>query len=266
MSQNIEYLSTKDFLEEPGKGSVFHGFFTRKGGHSKGLYEGLNCGLGSGDDRDDISQNRSLVAKNAGVSADKLLSTYQVHGASVVIVEAPWSEEERPHADAIVCDKPGLALSILTADCTPVLFAGLKEDNSPVIGAAHAGWQGALSGVMENTLETMKSLGVQEQSLRACVGPCIAQASYEVSNDFISPFIEEEKDSEQFFIAGQKEGHANFDLSGYCSWRLVRYGLNSVSLLGLDTYTQEDYFYSYRRTTHRNEKDYGRQISVISIL
>ena len=266
MSQSIEYLSTNDFLEEPRRDSVFHGFFTRKGGHSKGLYERLNCGLGSGDNRENISKNRSLAANEAGVSADKLLSLYQVHGSEAITVETPWSEEQRPHADAIVCDKSGIALGILTADCTPVLFAGLKEDNSPVIGAAHAGWQGALNGVMENTLEAMKFLGAQEQSLRACIGPCIAQASYEVSNDFILPFIEEEKDAEQFFIVGQKKGHAHFDLSGYCSWRLMRYGLNNVSLLNLDTYDQEDNFYSYRRATHRNEKDYGRQISVISIL
>ncbi len=266
MSHNVECLSVDDFSEGAGGRSVFHGFFTRKGGVSKGVYEGLNCGLGSGDNRDDISENRSLVAKKAGVSPDKLLSVYQVHGSNVVTVEAPWPEEERPHADALVCDKAGMALSILTADCAPVLFMGHKKDASPVVGAAHAGWQGALTSVMENTLEAMKVLGAQEQSLRACIGPCIAQASYEVSSDFVPPFIEEDKSAEYFFKVGQKDGHAKFDLSGYCSWRLARYGLKNVSLLGLDTYAHEENFYSYRRATHRNEKDYGRQMSVISIL
>lgn len=266
MSQKIEYLSADDFIEKSGASPVFHGFFTRKGGFSKGIYDGLNCGLGSGDDNNSTCENRALVAKKAGTSVCNLLSVYQVHGSKVVTVQAPWPEDARPHADALVCDQPGIALSVLTADCTPVLFIGWKDDGSAVVGAAHAGWQGALGGVIENTLDAMKSLGVQEKTLRACIGPCIAQSSYEVGNDFILPFVEEDADAKRFFLTGHKYGHANFDLSGYCAWRLVRYGIKNVPLLDLDTYANEEIFYSYRRATHRNEKDYGRQISVISIL
>jgi len=267
MNQSIEYLAADSFIGAPNRASVFHGFFTRKGGVSAGVYEGLNCGIGSGDNKKCITENRCRVAQEAGVNADRLLSVYQVHGSKVVTVDSLWPEENRPHADAIVCDKPGVALGILTADCTPVLFVGWKDDGeTPVIGAAHAGWQGALSGVMENTLDAMKEIGVQETSLRACVGPCIAQASYEVSNNFTPPFTQEYETVKRFFKYGSVDGRVNFDLSGYCAWRLARYGLKNVSLQDIDTYTHEDKFYSYRRATHRDEKDYGRQISVISIL
>ncbi len=266
MSQNIEYLTVDDFIAPSSSASVFHGFFTRKGGVSTGLYEGLNCGPGSGDVKEDISENRCRVAEKAGANRENLLSVYQVHGTKVITVEDLWPEEDRPHTDALICDKPGIALSILTADCAPVLFVGQKSDVNPIIGAAHSGWQGTLGGVMEKTLDTMKTLGAMEKSLRACIGPCIAQDSYEVSNDFILPFIEEDKAANRFFRPGQKNGHSHFDLSGYCAWRLARYGLKNVSSLDCDTYKNEEKFYSYRRTTHRNEKDYGRQISVISIL
>ncbi len=262
MSQNVEYLVSDDFTNS----GVFHGFFTRKGGVSSGVYEGLNCGLGSEDNIDYVSENRGYVAQKVGVSYDRLLSISQVHGSKAFIVEEPWPEDERPHADALVCDKPGIAISILTADCAPVLFMGFKEDGCPVIGAAHAGWQGALHAVIENTLDTMKKLGARKESLKACVGPCISQKSYEVGNDFMLPFLQENENSKDFFMSSQKEGHLNFDLSGYCVWRMERYGLKKVLLLPEDTYKQEEKFYSYRRATHRNEKECGRQISVISIL
>ena len=266
MNQNIEFLTADDFIEPSNKNSVFHGFFTRKGGVSKGVFEGLNCGLGSADIKENIAKNRCSVAQKAGISPKSLLSVYQVHGSKVITVKKLWSEKERPHADAHVSDEPGIGLSILTADCAPVLFVGYKENKNPVIGAAHAGWQGALGGVIENTLDAMKKLGAEKESLRACVGPCIAQASYEVTNDFILPFKKEDRKAERFFMPGQKDGHAYFDLSGYCAWRLARYGIKYMSLVDMDTYTNEEKFFSYRRTTHRKEQEYGRQTSVISIL
>lgn len=263
--RKIEYLTQEHFIPS-SETKLFHGFFTRKGGSSKGLYKGLNCGLGSGDDSQDITGNRETVAKNAGVAPQNLLGAYQVHGAKVIRVEKTWTPENRPHADALVSDRPEIALSILTADCAPVLFTGKKENGDPVIGAAHAGWKGALTGVMEETLSAMMDLGAQEKSLRACVGPCIAQPSYEVEDIFKKAFLEEDKASECFFTSGEKVGYTHFDLSAYCAWRLKRFGIMYVSSINKDTYTHENEFYSYRRATHRNEPHYGRQISVISIL
>ena len=265
MRRDIEYLTSDNFIK-PKNTSVFHGFFTRKGGVSDGVYKGLNCGLGSDDTEDSVIQNRDAVAVKARVRNDNLLSPYQVHSADVVTGKTTWSVDKRPHADALVSEIPGIALSIVTADCAPVLFFGHKKDNMPVIGAAHAGWKGALTGVMEATLDAMQALGAQKESLRACIGPCIGQKSYEVHNDFMKPFINEDETSDRFFRTGQNAGHSNFDLSGYCACRLARYGVKYVSLLNQDTYVGEEKFYSFRRATHRNEKDYGRQISVISIL
>ena len=221
--------------------------------------------MGSGDIEDNVIQNRHAVAAKAGVHYDKLLSPYQVHSADVVTVKTSWSADKRPHADALVSETHGIALSIVTADCAPVLFLGYKKDNMPVIGAAHAGWKGALTGVIESTLGAMQELGAQEEGLCACIGPCIGQRYYEVHNDFIKPFTDENDTMDRFFKAGQRTGHSNFDLSGYCAWRLARYGVKNVSLLDQDTYADEERFYSFRRATHRNEKDYGRQISVISV-
>jgi len=263
MTQDIKFYTADGFCTAENK-NIFHGFFTRLGGKSSDVYLGLNCGIGSGDAADNVFDNRALVAQYAGVTAENLLSVYQEHGPNVVHVTQSW--DERPKADAMVTDKLGYALGILTADCAPVLFHGQKEDGSPVIGAAHAGWKGALSGVLCGTIAAMVQLGAQHKTIEASVGPCIGKQSYEVSVDFVEPFLEENDESERFFHAGSKEGHLMFDLAGYCAWRLVRAGVGSVSLLDKDTYSNEEEFYSYRRMTHNQEKDYGRQISVISII
>lgn len=244
--------------------AVFHGFFSRRGGVSKDVYAFLNCGPGSDDEPENVNQNRKLVADIAGCRPDHLLSLYQIHSDKCLQVDGPW-EGERPEADAMVTDMPGVALGVLTADCAPVLFNGQKEDGSQVVGAAHAGWGGALKGVLEATVEGMKDLGVQADSIRAVVGPCISKASYEVGEEFADAFLQEDEASEVFFMTGQREGHLMFDLPGYCAFRLGRAGLKNVFIKDLDTYFNEEDFFSYRRKTHRHEKDYGRQISVVMI-
>lgn len=249
-----------------GEGHVSHGFYTRKGGVSKGEQSGLNCGLGSADNPSHVSENRALCAQNIGVSTENLLSLYQVHGSDVVEVVQSWPlDNTRPKADAFVTDKAGFGLGILTADCAPVLFYGVKSSGEPVIGAAHAGWRGAFSGVLENTVSALMRLNADPQSIIASVGPCIARASYEVSADFLEPIIEEDEQAERFFHSANREDHAMFDLSGYCAFRLARCGVKTIEILGHDTYKEEGMFYSYRRATHRGEEDYGRQISVIAI-
>jgi len=262
MSQALKFYTEPSFLQ-PSHEDVFHGFFTRLGGVSDAPYRGLNCGAGSGDAPENVMQNRSLVAQEVGVEPQSLLSVYQVHGSKTIMVHEPWLE--RPKSDSFVTDKAGIALGILTADCAPVLFCGEKEGRAPVIGAAHAGWKGALSGVLGSTVDAMEDLGALRDSIRACVGPCIGKPSYEVSHDFIEPFLDENEESERFFHSASREGHALFDLSGYCAWRLSRAGLKNVSITDQDTYSNEAEFYSYRRMTHQGEVDYGRQISVIAI-
>ena len=247
------------------KETVFHGFYTRVGGVSTDIYEGLNCGTGSNDAPENVRENRKRVAKEAGVAPSNLLSLYQVHGNEVVTVDAPWAAEARPEADGCVTDQAGIALSILTADCAPVLFYGEKADGAPVIGAAHAGWKGALHGVLGNTIEAMTRLGADKGSIGACVGPCISRASYEVDVNFIAPFLAMHAESERFFHPATREGHAMFDLAGYCAWRLSTEGIGLVTILDKDTYVREEEFFSYRLTTHRSEEDYGRQVSVICI-
>ncbi|MCB1532541.1 MAG: peptidoglycan editing factor PgeF [Alphaproteobacteria bacterium] len=242
---------------------VSHGFFGRQGGVSEGIYESLNCGQGSGDDPAHVEENRARVAAKLGVGRARLLSLYQIHSDVCLRVTEGW--EERPEADAHVTDRPGLALSILTADCAPVLFYGEKDDGAPVIGAAHAGWRGAFGGVLESTVGAMKDLGAKPASIRAAIGPCIAKASYEVDDGFVQRFIETDEANEHFFGAAARAGHAMFDLAGYAAARLARAGVKNVSILDLDTCADEAAFFSYRRKTHRNEPDYGRQISAIVI-
>ncbi len=251
----------KSYQEKSFSNKISHGFFTRLGGVSSCPYAGLNCGIGSNDDANKVSDNRELVATNIGIKSENLLSLYQIHSARVVNVNEPWGE--RPKGDAFVTDKAGLALGILTADCAPVLFYGSKDGGSPVIGAAHAGWGGALSGVLENTLTAMEELGAL--NIKACIGPCISKSSYEVDLAFMGRFIDENKESQGFFVSASRTGHVMFDLSGYCTWRLSRAGFENISSLDIDTYKNEDEFFSYRRATHKGEKDYGRQISVICI-
>ncbi len=274
-------------------GDIFHGFFGRKGGISRGIFESLNCGLGSGDDYESVRKNREIVAEIAGIDADRLLSVYQVHGSKVIEVKEIWTDEQRPKADAMVTDRAGVGLGILVADCAPVLFKGRAEngragDGHAIIGAAHAGWKGALGGVLENTIAAMVDLGAVKSSISACVGPCIGKDSYEVSEEFKKPFLEHDAAAIKFFRTVEKlkkndvggevrevkevgeleeaeEKSLMFDLASYCKWRLNKAGLSKVYDLAMDTYANEDEFFSYRRSTHLGHKDYGRQIAVISI-
>ncbi len=257
------FLLDKNFL--PDGVFIQHGFFGRQGGMSQGLYASLNCGAGTQDHPDYIHENRARVATEMVVPPDMLVTVRQVHSAKCLYVESPWPMDQRPEADAMVTDRQGLALGILTADCGPVLFYGEKENGQPVIGAAHAGWGGALRGVLESTVQIMLDHNVVQESIRVSIGPCIAQSSYEVSTDFMNPFLEENPESEHFFKSARRSGHLMFDLPGYIASRLARAGVRHVSMTGIDTYSSEENYFSYRRATHRGEKDYGRQISVIAL-
>ncbi len=241
---------------------VAHGFFGRQGGVSKGIYESLNCGIGSDDAPENVAENRKRVCEAIGAEPENLLSLYQVHGSACLKVEAAWTQDNRPEADAYVTRMPGLALGVLTADCAPVLFYGRSADG-PVIGAAHAGWKGALGSVLENTLQAMRELGAEH--IHASIGPCIQKRSYEVSLDFYENFCRTDENSERFFGGSRKSGRFIFDLPGYCAGRLGLAGVGDVLLFKDDTYSQEHAYFSYRRATHRSEPDYGRQISVIMI-
>jgi len=246
--------------------SVFHGFFGRNGGASCDIYASLNCGRGSGDDPEAVRANLHLVAQEAGVADANLLTLYQIHSDRCLIVEEPWDLEDRPQADAFVTKTPGIALGVLTADCAPVLFYGADADGAPVVGAAHAGWGGAFGGVLEATVVQMGALGVEPQDITAAIGSCIAQDSYEVGPEFYTRFIEADATNERFFIPADVQGSRLFDLPGYCTARLWAAGVKRVFSKALDTYYHEEDFFSYRRTTHRKEPDYGRQISVIAIV
>ncbi|WP_273242617.1 peptidoglycan editing factor PgeF [Hyphomonas atlantica corrig.] len=237
--------------------TVRHGFFGRKGGVSSGLYDSLNVGEGSGDSPDAVATNRERV--RATLSARALLSCYQIHSSDAVHVTSPWTV--RPEADAMVTTEPGLALCILTADCTPVLFA---DPDAGVIGAAHAGWKGAIGGVLDSTVSAMTQLGASPGRIRAAIGPTIQQASYEVGPEFRDTFLVASPESEALFIPG-KADRFQFDLPGYCRQRLDRLGVHSVHDSGLDTCALEKDYFSNRRRNHRGEPDYGRNASVIML-
>jgi polyphenol oxidase len=234
-----------------------HGFLGRRGGVSQGDAAGLNIGLGADDEEAAVTENRRR-AMAAVLPGAKLATVYQVHSPEVVTVEQPWPQEDRPRADAMVTDRPGLLLGIVTADCAPVLLA---DADAGVIGAAHAGWRGAHGGVLENTVAAMERLGALAGRTVAAVGPAIAQASYEVDVAFRKAFTEVE---ERFFDPG-RDGRWHFDLAGYVAARLVAAGVGTVDHLTLDTYANEDRFFSYRRATHRGEPTYGRQFSLIGL-
>ena len=237
-----------------------HGFLGRQGGISTGLVAGLNVGLGSGDDPHAIAENRRRAAAAVAPGA-RLVTVFQVHSPDVVVATAAWPDDARPHADAIVTTTPGLVLGILTADCAPVLLA---DTEAGVIGAAHAGWKGAIGGVTDATVAAMESLGARRHRINAVVGPCIAQASYEVDDGFRARFVAVEPDNDLFFVAA-RPGHARFDLPGYVAHRLRKFGVGHVEALALDTLALADRFYSFRRATLRQEPDYGRQISLIAL-
>ncbi len=237
-----------------------HGFMSRVGGVSTGEMAGLNCGPGSGDDAAAIAENRARVVSAVDPGA-RLVTVYQVHSPDCVTVREPWADDARPHADAMVTDVPGLLLGILTADCAPVLLADVKAG---VVGAAHAGWKGAIGGVTDRTIEAMEKLGAQANRIVAVIGPCIAQTSYEVDEAFRQRFEEHDARSRGFFASGVP-GHWQFDLEGYVAQRLESAQIARVERLGLDTYAAPERFYSFRRATHRGEVSYGRQISVIGV-
>jgi polyphenol oxidase len=238
---------------------IRHGFFTRRGGVSKGIYGSLNCGLGSGDDAENVRQNRALVAETLGVPHERLLTLYQIHSATAVIVDQPWNSDVA-EADALVTRTPGLAIGALTADCAPVLFC---DPEARVIAAAHAGWRGALLGIVEATVASMEELGAKPQRMVAVIGPTISQRAYEVGSDYVERFLAEEPESSSFFMTDDSSGEPHFDLAGYVAERLARAGVGTVSDLGLCTYCDETRLFSYRRSQHHGEEDYGRQISAI---
>ncbi len=239
---------------------VSYGFYGRTGGVSDGLYDSLNCAMGSGDDQTKVLKNRALIAADLGMDDPRISTLWQCHSGLCLQISSHTSNgDDRPKGDAMVTDVPGLAIGILTADCGPVLFHGAKDNGAPVIGAAHAGWDGAMGGVLEDTVSKMQEAGAQMESIMACVGPCIQQVSYEVSEAFSHPFIEKHEESERFFKSGAKAGHMQFDLSGYIAFRLALSGIRDVRLMGVDTYRDEENCFSYRRATHRGEGVYGRQ-------
>ena len=240
--------------------AVPHGFLGRRGGVSNGILAGLNVGTGSGDDLDAIAENRRRAVE-AVLPGAGLATVFQVHSGEAVFVDEPWPHEERPRADAMVTDRPGLLLGILTADCAPVLLA---DTEAGIIGAAHAGWRGALAGVTDATIDLMEQRGASRERIAAAVGPCIARLSYEVDEAFRERFVAADRDHARFFVQ-QSGAKPHFDLESYVAWRLERAGIGSVETLGLDTYADADRFYSFRRSTHRNEPDYGRQIALIGL-
>ena len=247
-------------LETARARGIRHGFFTRAGGVSNGIFHSLNVGLGSGDSPEAVKENRERVAAWMNVPVGNLLTLHQCHSADVVVVEADFSGA-RPRADAMVTRLPGLALGVLTADCGPVLFADVEER---VIGAAHAGWKGALTGVLENTIAAMERLGASRERILAVLGPSISGKHYEVGPEFIDRFVSQDTNNARYFTPSVKGDHAMFDLPAYTMDRLARLGIRGEAV-GNCTYADDKNFYSYRRATHRGEPDYGRQISAISL-
>ncbi len=241
---------------------IRHGFFTRRGGVSEGRYASLNCGLGSDDDPDRVRANRARAMARLGRNEAALATAYQVHSARVAVVERPWSADRRPEVDGLVTRTPGVALGILTADCAPVLLADARAG---VIGAAHAGWRGAWSGVIEATVAAMTELGARRNHVVAAVGPCIHQDSYEVGPEFLEQVTDGEPDAERFFRASRRAGHALFDLPGYVASRLHALSLAGVDGSPSDTCADEDLFFSYRRVTLNGGGDYGRMLSAIVV-
>ena len=241
-------------------GRLPHGFLGRRGGMSVGECAGLNVGLGSKDDPEAIAGNCRLAVA-ALLAEAELATVHQIHSAQAVVAYEAWPQHERPRADAMVTDRPNLLLGILTADCAPVLFA---DHNAVVVGAAHAGWRGALAGVTDATIEAMEVLGARRENIHAAVGPCIGQPGYEVDASFRERFLAPDADNARFFADGPA-GKPHFDLESYVVHRLIAAGLGEVEALNLDTYADEDRFFSFRRATHRREADYGRQLSAIAI-
>ncbi|MGE4321413.1 MAG: peptidoglycan editing factor PgeF [Sphingobium sp.] len=249
-----------ELMKARALGAVPHGFAGRAGGVSTGIHAGLNVGLGSRDDPQAVRHNRD-IARNALLPGAALVTVRQVHSPDVVRVIAPFADDARPAADAMVTDRPGLVLGILTADCVPVLLA---DAGNGVVGAAHAGWKGAITGVTDRTIAAMEELGARRDRILCAIGPCIGRAAYEVGDDFAARFEADDAANARFFSAGRR-GHRMFDIAAYVAARLAAAGIMQVEMLDEDTYSQPGRFFSYRRACHRGESDYGRQISMIAV-
>ncbi len=241
-----------------GLAGIRHGYFTRTGGVSEGIYSGLNTGTGSSDDQARVLENRRRVAEWMGVSSNRLLTAYQIHSPDVIVAREPFSGD-RPKVDAIVTDRPGIAVGASSADCGPILFA---DPQARVVGAAHAGWKGAFTGILENTIAAMEKIGARREHIVAVLGPSISAASYEVGPEFVERFTAADPGNERYFALSGETGHALFDLNLYTVDRLKAAGVTADALHRC-TYAEEDLFFSYRRATHRSEADYGRHISAI---
>ena len=237
-----------------------HAFFTAEGGVSDGFYATLNGGLGSNDDRAKVNENRRRMAEQLGVPLENLLGVHQIHSPDAVVAETAWNGD-RPKADAIVTRTEGLAIGITTADCGPVLFV---DPAARVIGAAHAGWKGALTGILESTVDAMEKLGADRSGIVAAIGPLIRQHSYEVGPEFVERFLDADAEHARFFLPGERDGHAMFDLAAFIRMRLENAGVLMIDDLGVDTYSDER-FYSYRRSVHRKQADYGRHVHAIAL-
>jgi YfiH family protein len=241
---------------------IRHAFFTREGGVSEGLYASLNAGFGSGDDQDRVAENRARMAAAVGVVPDNLLSAIQIHSADVIVAEKPWPVTARPKLDAIVTRTPGLAVCASTADCGPVLFA---DPDARVVGAAHAGWRGALAGVTDSTIAAMERLGASRQNIVAAIGPMIRQPNYEVGPEVKALFVAKDPAHARFFAPGAGDREM-LDVAGYIAARLAAAGITTIEDIGVCTYADEARFYSYRRATHRGEPDYGRHVNAIALM
>jgi polyphenol oxidase len=250
-------LTTANLADAP---DIVHGFFGRQDGVSTGIYASLNCGPGSGDEREAVIANRARV--QAALGAQSLVTLYQIHSARAVNVAPAWELDQAPQADGMATNIPGIALGILTADCAPVLFA---DSRAKVIGAAHAGWKGALTGIVESTLAAMEQLGAERARIAAAVGPCISQPNYEVGPEFRARFLDNDSNFARFFVPSVKADHWRFDLKGFVALRLDDAGIENVARFPACTYAHEGDFFSFRRATHRGEPDYGREISVIAL-
>ena len=237
-----------------------HAFFTREGGISSGIYQSLNGGLGSNDDPAHVAENRRRMAEQMGVTPERLLSAHQIHSPDAVVATGPW-QGAKPRGDALVTRTEGLAIGITAADCGPILLA---DPAARVIGAAHAGWKGALTGVLESTINAMEQLGAERAGIVAAIGPLIRQHSYEVGGEFVERFLDADADNAAFFIPSDRSGHSMFDLAGFIGMRLENAGVLMIDDIGVDTYSDER-FYSYRRSVHRKESDYGRHVHAIAL-
>jgi len=245
-----------------GNPGIRHAFFTRQGGVSRGLFASLNCGFGSRDDPASVEENRAIAAAQLALPVERLVTCHQIHGIATITVERAWRRADNPRADAMVTAVPGIALGVLAADCAPVLFA---DPDARIIGAAHGGWRGALAGVMEAAVAAMAALGARPERIRAGIGPCIGQPSYEVGPEFAATFAAADPRSGGFFAPAPREGHFRFDLGGYIAHRLARMSLAGIGRAPHDTAAEEALFFSYRRACLRGESDYGRGLAAIAL-